>query len=558
MLVRLLEGAQAGVGGILIVQGEPGVGKTALLESTMDAAHGFRIARTSGVEGEMELPFAGAQDLCSEFFTSIDLLPEPQVAALRVAFGLDEGPPPNALLVGLAVLGLLSEASESQPLLLLIDDAQWLDQASVRALAFVARRLLAEKIALVFATREVGDALGRLPILEVAPLERRDARSLLESVLSVPLDEHVMERLVLETGGNPLALIEFPRGLTPAQLAGGFGLPVLPLAESIEETFRRRLARLPQDGRRLLLLAAAEPVGDLALLWRAAVRLGIPRAAAEAIESEELLSFGPNVAFRHPLIRSAVYGASELEQRREVHRALAEATDPEVDPDRRAWHFAQAAEGPDELIARDLERSAARAQSRGGLAAAAAFLERAAVLTPEPSRRETRSLAAAQTMFEAGGIEEALALLDGVPSATADDDHVRARVQLLRAQIAFVSKRGNDATPLLLAAAQKLERLDPILARATYLEALTSARLAGRLASGPSLAQVGETVVAGAPMPKVLSPSDLLLKGTAVRFSAGYAAGAPILKEALRAFRARGRPAAVRGPLAMVCYLGRP
>lgn len=538
VLDRLLENAGAAKGGALVLHGEPGVGKTALLEWTVDAAHGFRIALTSGVEGGMEVPFTAVQQLCSEFAAFMDGLPQPQVAALRVAFGFDVGPPPNPFLVGLAVLGLLSEAGESQPLLAIVDDAQWLDRASARALSFVARRLLAEKVALVFAAREITETLVRVPSLHVEPLGRRDARSLLESVLPGPLDESVVERLIHETRGNPLALIEFPRGLTATQLAGGFGLPVtVPLAESIEESFRRRLAGLPHDARRLLLLAAAEPVGDPALLWRAAVLLGISPVAAQVVESEELLAFDLQVTFRHPLVRSAVYGASGLKERREIHRALAEATDPRVDPDRRAWHFAHASDSPDEDIASALERSASRAQGRGGLVAAAAFLERAAALTPEASRRARRALAAAQRLFEAGALEDALALLDGAQSGDPVDEEVRARAQLLRAQIALVTRRGNDATPLLVTAAQEVERFEPILARAAYLEALSAATLAGRLASGTGFEGVGEAALAGPPMPEAPSPSDLLLRGTAVRFTAGFAAGAPLLKEALRAFQ---------------------
>jgi DNA-binding CsgD family transcriptional regulator len=402
----------------------------------------------------------------------------------------------------------------------------------------VARRLLAEKIALVFATRELGDALAGLPELRVGPLGRRDARALLESVLPAPLDEGVLERIVAETHGNPLALLELPRGLSATQLAGGFGLPqALPVSAGVEESFMRRLATLPLQPRRLLLVAAADPVGDPALVWRAAERLGIPESAAHTVESEELLALSPRVVFRHPLVRSAVYGAAGPDERREVHRALAEATDPEIDPDRRAWHRAQAAAMPDEEVAAELERSAARAQARGGLAAAAAFLERAVALTPEPSRRAQRALAAAQTKFQAGALDDALDLLETAESGTAVDDRVRGHVDLLRARIAFVSRRGSDATPLLLAAARELEAVDPSLARTTYLEALSAATFAGRLAHGAGAVEVSEAALAGPPMPQAPGPSDLLLQGLAVRFTDGYAAGAPLLKEALSAFQ---------------------
>jgi DNA-binding CsgD family transcriptional regulator len=491
----------------------------------------------------MELPFAAVQQLCFPFFELMERLPRPQHEALAVAFGLTTGPAPNRFLVGLAVLGLLAEAAEGQPLVCAVDDAQWLDSASARILAFVARRLLAERIALVFATREMGSALAELPELRVEPLGRRDARALLESVLPVPLDEGVLERIVAETRGNPLALLELPRGLSPTQLAGGFGLPqAAPVSAGIEESFTRRLARLPLQARRLLLVAAADPVGDPALVWRAAERLGIPESAAHTLESEDLLVLSPRVAFRHPLVRSAVYGSAELNERREIHRALAEATDPESDPDRRAWHRAQAASVPDEDVAEELDRSAARAQARGGFAAAAAFLERAVALTPEPSRRSQRALAAAQTLFEAGALDDALDLLETVESGTAVDPSVRAHVHLLRAQIAFASRRGSDATPLLLAAARELEATDAGLARGTFLEALTAATFAGRLARDGGVAEVSEAALAGPPMPDSPAPSDLLLQGLAVRFTEGYAAGAPLLKQALSAFQSDTAP----------------
>ena len=385
VLDRLLGGGRSGV---LVVHGEAGVGKSALLEHAVEAGREFRVARTSGVEADMEFPLAAVQQLCSPFLDLLDRLPPPQYEALGVAFGLRTGSAPDPFLVGLAVLGLLSEAAEERPLLAVVDDAHWLDHASARALAFVARRLLAEQIVLLIATRQVDDTLRGLPELLISPLGYRDARTLLESVLPAPVDEPVLQRIVVETRGNPLALLELPRGLTPTELAGGFGLPAaVPLSASIEETFTRRLANLPDDARRLLLAAAADPVGDPAVVWRAAERLGVPETAADLVESEHLLALGPRVVFRHPLVRSAVYRAATPSERREVHRALAEATDPEVDPDRRAWHRAQAASKPDEDIAAELEESAARAQARGGFAAAAAFLERATALTPEEGRR---------------------------------------------------------------------------------------------------------------------------------------------------------------------------
>jgi len=542
VLERLLESARNGHGSVLVVHGEPGVGKTALLECAIDAGADFRVVRAAGVEGEMELDYAALQQLCSPLLELMESLPDPQREALGVAFGLSAGRAPSSFLVGLAVLGLLSEAAEQQPILCVVDDAQWLDGASARALAFVARRLLAERIALAFAARDVGSGLARFPQLHVEPLGRRDARTLLESVLAARLDESVLEQIIAETGGNPLALLELPRGLTPAQLAGGFGLPAaLPLSAGIEQSFRRRLVGLPRDSQRLLLLAAAEPVGDPALLWRAAQQLEIPETAAHAVESEGLLTLDGAVTFRHPLVRSAVYGAAAPSERREAHRALANATDPHIDPDRRAWHRAQAASVPDEDVASELERSAERAQARGGFAAAAAFLERAATLTPEPVRRAQRALVAAQTKFRAGALDDALALLSST-EVRALDELGRARMELLRAQIAFVSTHGNDAPTMLLRAARRLTPLSPVLASETYLEALSAAMFAGQLAApGGSSLDVARAAKA-APSPPVLGPLELLLDGLATFFCDGYAAAVPILRQAERGADAGGMP----------------
>jgi DNA-binding CsgD family transcriptional regulator len=532
VLDRLLDGVRGGRGGVLVADGEAGVGKTALLEYAVEAARDFRIARTSGVEGEMELPFAAVQQLCSPFLDSWDRLPQPQHEALGVAFGLTTGTAPNPFLVGLAVLGLLSEAAEERPLLCVVDDAQWLDRASARALAFVARRLLAEKIALVFAAREPGDLLAGLPELHVLSLGHRDARTLLESALPARLDEHVLERLVAETRGNPLALLELPRGLSPAQLAGGFGLPVaVPLSASIEESFTGRLANLPGDARRFLLVAAADPVGDPALVWRAAQQLGIPESVAETVEADGLLELGARVVFRHPLVRSAVYRAAGLKERRAVHRALAEATDLQIDPARRAWHRAQAASMPDEDVAAELERSAGRAQARGGSAAVAAFLERAAALTPEPTHRAQRLLVAAGAMRDAGALEAALGLLVDV-EAEVLDELGRARVDLLRGQIALEQRRGGDAGRLFLTAASRLEPIDPELARETYLDALAGAMASDVEVVGgaPAVAAAARAAPPGTAPPRSV---DVVLDAFAIRLTDGYAAAAPTLARAL-------------------------
>ena len=536
VLGRLLEGARAGQGGVLVLHGEPGVGKTALLEYAVEVAQGLQVVRAAGVEGEMELPYAALQQLCSPIIDLTERLPDPQRDALNVAFGRSAGPAPDPFLVGLAVLGLLSEASEERPLLCLVDDAHWLDDASARALAFLARRLLAERIVLLFAARERGAALAGFPEIHVGPLGQRDARVLLESVLPARVDERVLERIILETGGNPLALLELPRGMTPAQLAGGFGLPAaVPLSAQIEEHFARRLATLPVDARRWLLLAAADPTGDLALVSRAAGRLGIQESAARTLRSDGVLDLSAGVAFRHPLARSAVYGSSNADERNEAHRALADATNPRTDPDRRAWHRAQATSMPDEAIAAELERSASRAQARGGSAAAAAFLERASVLTVDPARRASRALAAAQAKQQAGAFDDALRLASNAEAGPLDVSQ-QAEVDLLRARISFAADRGNEAPRQLLTAASAFEPLDPRRAREIYLDALSAAVFAGRL-SGSCGAR--EVAAAARALPELVTPpaaADLLLDGLARMITEGPATGTPAVREALRAF----------------------
>jgi hypothetical protein len=521
VLDGLLEGARAGRSGVLVLRGEAGIGKTALLDHAIESASELMVLRTVGVESEMELAFAALHRLCGPLLDGLERIPPPQRDALAVTFGLSEGPVPDRFFVGLAVLSLLSEAAEERPLVCVVDDGQWLDKASAQVLAFVARRLLAESVMMIFAARGPSEELGGLPELVVEGLGASDARELLRSVVPGRLDEQIREQIVAETYGNPLALIELTRGLSSAQLAGGFGLPGAPSLEGrIEERFMQRVGALPDGARQLLLVAAAEPTGDPALLWRAAERLGVTGQGLAPAESAGLLAAGPRVRFRHPLVRSAVYRAASPEERRRVHRALAEATDPEVDPDRRAWHLAEAAAGPDEDVAAELERAAGRAQARGGLAAAAAFLERASDLTPEPVRRAQRALAAAQTKYEAGALEDAVALLATAESGTLDDLE-RARVHLLRGQIAFAARRGSDAPPLLLSAARELDAVDPSLARATYLDALTAALFAGRLAIGSSALEVARAALAVRSSPQPPRAWDLLLNGLALQITDG-------------------------------------
>ncbi len=531
---------------MLVMRGEAGVGKSALVEHLVGNAAACRVVRAAGVEWEMELAFAGLHQLCLPMMDHLDRLPGPQRDALAVAFGLSAASAPDRFLVGLAVLSLLAEVAEEQPLVCVVDDAQWLDRISAQTLAFVARRLLAERIAFVFAIRvpppgadpDPGDdLLIGLPELVVGGLRDADARALLGSAVPGRLDERVRERVVAETRGNPLALLELPRGMTAAELAGGFGPPdARPLAGQIEESFLRRIRALPVATQRLLLAAAAEPVGNASMLRRAAERLAIGVDAAAPAEAAGLIEIGARVRFRHPLVRSAAYRAADPAARSHVHQALAEATDPEADPDRRAWHRANAAQAPDEAVADELESSANRARARGGVAAAAAFLERAAQLTPDPARRATRALAAAHAHFEAGASGVALELVVGAELGP-PDDLLRARLARLRAQIVFARRRAGDGMPMLLDAARRLEQLDDREAREAYLDAIGAAVFAGRLDQRGGLRR---SAAAARAAPQGLRPPqlvDLLLDGLATRFTEGYVAGAEPLGRALLAFR---------------------
>ena len=525
---------RAGESRSLVLQGEAGIGKTALLKYLIESASGVEVVRATGVESDMELAFASLHQLCAPLLDGLERLPGPQRDALQVVFGLSASSAPDRFLVGLAVLSLMSEAAERRPLLCVIDDAQWLDQSSALTLAFVARRLLAEPVGLVFATREPADEFRHVPAVEVRGLVNGDARALLSSAVSFTLDERVRDRIIAETRGNPLALLDLPRGLTPTQLAGGFGMPdSRELSKEIEKRYVARLESLPEDARRLLLVAAAEPVGDPLLLRRACERLGIGLSAVDAVDG--MLALEERVTFRHPLARSAVYKAAGGPERRAAHLALAAVTDPSADPDRRAWHLASATAGPDEEIARELERSADRAQARGGAAAAAAFLQRAVALTDDPARRADRALAAAQASLNAGAFEMARRFLAAAAAGPLDELGC-ARVDLLRAELAFAQKRGSDAPALLLQAARRLEALDARLARDTYLDAWCAALFAGRLASAAGLLEVSRAVSA-APNPAGPPRScDLLLEGLALVFTKGRLAATPVLQRAIAAF----------------------
>ncbi|MEV0788424.1 AAA family ATPase [Kribbella sp. NPDC050459] len=538
-LDHVVAGVRSGDGQVLVMRGEAGIGKSALLEYVAGRADGCRVARASGVESEMEVPFAGLHQLCLPLLGLSDRLPGPQRGALEIAFGLSGGGPPDRFLIGAATLSLLSAASDREPLLCVVDDAQWLDQASVQTLTFVGRRLFADRIGLVFALREPVTApeWSGFPELPVGGLADEHAGSLLDSVVPGRLDAPVRDRIVAETRGNPLALMELPRGLTAAQLAGGFERPdTRPLASQIEQNFALRVQALPQDTQRLLLTAAAEPVGDVPLLVRALVLLGVPMNAVAPAEAAGLIDIAARVRFRHPLVRSATYRAADPADRRAAHQALAEAIDPELDPDRRAWHRAQGADGPDEDVAAELVSSADRAQRRGGMAASSAFLQRATELTPDPATRSVRALAAAQASLAAGAFETALRLLNTAGQGPVDDLH-QARVNLMRAQVTFASGHSLEAPPLLLDAARRLEPLDLGLARDTYLNALAAAQFAGRFGKDRGIAYVAGAAKA---VPRLAEPRkrDLLYDAVATLFADGYPAMVAPARDAMTAFEA--------------------
>jgi DNA-binding CsgD family transcriptional regulator len=537
VLEALLAAARKGEGGAIVVHGEPGIGKTALLEHAVALAGDFNVLRTVGNEAEMELPYASLQEFFRPGLGEVEQLPQPQRRAVEIALGRSDGTAPDRLLVGLGLLNLLSLLSAARPVLCVVDDAQWLDTASVQAVAFTARHVSKDAVAFLFGARRLTDEVRGLPELTIAGLGDQDARNLLATALPDRVDDHVVDRLIAETHGNPLALLELPRRLTSSQLAGGFGLPVsVTLAGQIEESYRRRLAKLSPESRSLLLIVAADPTGDSGIIWRAADTLGITVEAAEAIEDDGLVEFGERAVFRHPLVRSAVYNTATPKDRREAHRALAEATDNVSDPDRRAWHRAQATVRPSEAVAGELEASAERAQSRGGFAAAGAFLERSVALTVDPARRAMRALRAAQAKRLAGALDAAFGLAVIAERGPLDDLH-RAQLDALLGQLAFARNRGNEVSPLMLKAASRLEHVDLRLARDTYLDALIAALFSGHLAVEANAQEVAKAARAIPSSDQASRASDLLLEGLGLLISDGYRSGVPVLKEALNLFR---------------------
>jgi DNA-binding CsgD family transcriptional regulator len=538
-LDRLVGDVASGSSRVLILRGDPGSGKSALLGYVADRVSDWRVASAVGVESEMELAFSGLHQLCAPMLHHLDRLPIPQRDALATVFGLSTGPAPDRLMVALATLTLVADAAEHDPLICFVDDAQWLDQATAQILGFVGRRLLAERVGLLFAARTgIGDdVLVGLPVLAVRGLGDGDARTLLLGSMQGPLDAAVCDQIVAESQGNPLALLELPRTWNSIDLAGGFGLPASqPVASRIEQSYVQRIRLLPAETQLLVLAAAAEPLGDLVLLHRAALALGIDVAAATPAVDAGLFHLRGRVEFAHPLVRSASYRAADVDDRYRVHRALAQATDADADPDRRAWHRARATPGPDGEVAAELERSAARAQSRGGIAATAAFLTRATELTAVPTARVRRALDAALADVQAGAFDAARALV-AIAGDGPLDEWQRVRIDLVRAQLAFASSRGNEATPLLLAAARRLEPLDLQLARQAYLDAFSAAQFAARFDGGVGIADVA-LAARGAPRPSDREPTagDLLLDAF-VALTDDYREAVPQCREALQRLR---------------------
>lgn len=544
-LQEVLERARQGLSGVLVLRGEPGAGKTALLDYVQAAAGGFDVVRFDGVETEAELGFAALHQLLRPYLARLDSLPGPQRDALGLVFGLRErASPPDRFLVGLASLGLLTGRA-GRPLLCVVDDAHCLDQESADVLTFIGRRLYADSVAMVFALRESSarrDLLTGLPYLRVAGLREAAAEQLLVSAAGRPAHPAVSARLVAETGGNPLALVEVAQELTTAQLAGDAPLPEpVPLGRALEQLYRRETRALPPDTQMLLLAAATCDVGDPDLLWRAGTELGFDARAAGAAEDRQLLVVREVVRFRHPLIRSAVYYGAPLAQRQRVHAALAASAGAVGDLDRRAWHLAAAAVGPDEAVAGELEHASQREQARAGWAAASTLLARAAALSAGPPARARRLLGAAEASCMAGAPGRAQALLDEAAAYRADRRHI-GLAQRVQARIYRLLHDPAAATSALLAAAVELGPVDIRLARDILVEAVVQAQISGRFApAGTARADVAR-VAYSMPRPPAAEATagDALLDADTVLQLEGLSAAAPALQHAIGAVRRAG------------------
>ncbi|MET9437227.1 AAA family ATPase [Streptomyces sp. NPDC006551] len=529
----VLSATRGGHGSALVLQGDPGIGKTALLQYVCDTLEEERLLRVTGLEFEATFGYAALHTLCAPLMPGLERLPEPQREALRVVFGLAEGEAPSRFLVGLAVMGLLSDAAAKQPVLCVIDDAQWLDRASARTLGFVAHRLDSERITMMFALREPDSApeLVDLPRMSLAGLPPEAARSLLTSEFRAPLDKRVRERILAEAQGNPLALLELPRTISPGRAAGGFGLPqAVPLSRRIEKSFEQRLLPLPQATRTLLLIIAVEATGDATLVWAAADRMGVSVDALTAAEEAGLTAMDGTVRFHHPLVGSVVHHTASPAERRRVHEVLSQSMQEQVNEDRRAWHRAQAVLRPDEDVAADLERLASRAGARGGAAAAAAFLERSATLTPDAGKRAWRALSAARAANGAGDYVTAERL--AVEGQTGPPDESRdAQADLIRAQVAFAQRRLRDAPRLLLTVAGRVAPFDAALARQCLLDALATGVLIGRHSQ-----EMREALAAARQAPPPPGPAaiiDIVLEGLLALLDGGNRAALSRLRHAL-------------------------
>ena len=516
-LDRMLAAVHDGLSGVLVLRGEPGIGKTALLDWAAEQATDMQVARTVGIESEMDLGFAGLHQLLIPFLGGLDRLPGPQRDALRAVFGLVAGAAPDRFLVGLATLTLITAAAAERPVLCVVDDAQWLDRVSVEVLGFVARRLFADRVGMLFAARDPEQrtaALQGLSELTIGALPEEAAGKLLARTVGGPLDRQVERRVVAETAGNPLALVEFGGELTPEEASGAVPLAQpLRFGGQLEELYRSRVRALPAEAQLLLLVAAADQLREPGKIWRAAAHLGIDPEAAELPAVERLVTWAPIVQFRHPLMRSAVYYGASLAARLRAHQALAAASDPERDPDRRAWHLAAAAPDPDEQVAAELERSADRARNRGGWASGAVFLERAAELTPDPRRRAQRLLEAAEARFVAGEAPVARALLDRA-APYLEDPLAGAKARRLEGLTLYAAGELPEATSVLLDAARMLEPHDLRLARDTLLDAYGAARYSGQF--GVPVAEVLKAVRSAPRVEQTQeTATDLLLDGFA-------------------------------------------